>query len=391
MKSEHQFPGLDHLRALAISLVFIYHYQFFRHPAWIEGFSPIGWTGVDLFFVLSGFLISNQLFAEWQKNRKISLSVFYIKRAFRILPPYLFILLIYLFVPAFHERERLAPLWKMLTFTQNYGQDIRQYGTFSHAWSLCVEEQFYLFLPLLLIALFYSGLSKKSAWFVPSIFLLTMVLRWLTWQFRLIPIKDSDYFGLFWYQWIYYPTFTRLDGLVTGVAIAAVYRFRTHWLNPLKKYTNRILLLGCLLFLACFYLCREQESFFATVFGFSLVAICFGFVTLSSVLPGGILSTFKSFITRNLATLSYSLYLSHKGIIHLTQSWLKNSGVPLDSGWMLLICIIACTSAALLMRIFIEKPFLKLRNLALGIQTAPVKINDIPGTAGKSNSRRIKW
>ena len=55
-------------------------------------------------------------------------------------------LLIYIFIPAFHERETLAPLWKMFTFTQNYGQDIRRYGTFSHAWSLCVEEQFYLLL-----------------------------------------------------------------------------------------------------------------------------------------------------------------------------------------------------------------------------------------------------
>lgn len=365
MKTEHQFTGLDHLRALAISFVFIYHYTFFRHPAWMEGFSTIGWTGVDLFFVLSGFLISNQLFAEWQKSHQMSLPSFYIKRAFRILPPYLFILLTYLFVPAFHERERLAPLWKMLTFTQNYGQNIRQYGTFSHAWSLCVEERFYLFLPLILVAVFHSGHSKKSGWLIPAVFLLTMILRWLTWNFRLIPLQESDNFSLYWYQWIYYPTYTRLDGLVTGVAIAAVYRFRSYWLERVKKYANRLLLMGCLLFIGCFYLCREQESFFSTVFGFSMVAICFGFFTLSSVLPGSLLSTFKSFVTRNLATLSYSLYLSHKGIIHLTQNWLRNSGIALDSGWMLLICIIACIAAALLMRMFIERPFLKLRNVVL--------------------------
>jgi len=116
IKTDKKFTGLDHLRALAISLVFLFHYSFYQHPAWMERFSGFGWCGVDLFFVLSGFLISNQLFAEWQNKHQVSLPVFYLKRAFRILPPYFFVLLIYIFVPAFHEREKLAPLWKMFTY-----------------------------------------------------------------------------------------------------------------------------------------------------------------------------------------------------------------------------------------------------------------------------------
>jgi peptidoglycan/LPS O-acetylase OafA/YrhL len=127
--------GLDTLRALAISLVLLFHYRAFLHPAWMDNFFAYGWVGVDLFFVLSGFLISNQLFEELQMRAKINVSVFFLKRFFRILPPYLFILGIYIFVPAFHEREMLPPLWKMFTFTQNFNQNIAIYGTFSHAWS----------------------------------------------------------------------------------------------------------------------------------------------------------------------------------------------------------------------------------------------------------------
>ena len=64
MKTDHAFIGLDHLRALAISLVFLYHYTIFQHPDWMNNsFIHFGWCGVDLFFVLSGFLISNQLMA----------------------------------------------------------------------------------------------------------------------------------------------------------------------------------------------------------------------------------------------------------------------------------------------------------------------------------------
>jgi len=365
MKNEHKFPGLDFLRAVAISLVFIYHYQIFQHPLWMEGFSRFGWCGVDLFFVLSGFLISNQLFAEWQKRNKISLRNFYIKRAFRILPPYLFVLLIYIIFPAFHERESLAPIWKMLTFTQNYGQDIHRFGTFSHAWSLCVEEQFYLLLPLLLILIFTTWHKQKSAWLIPAVFLLTLFMRWIIWHFYLTPIRESDDFGMLWYRWIYYPTFTRLDGLAIGVAIAAVYRFRFARLIPLRTYANRILIIGILLFVVCYYICANQQSALASVFGFSLIAITFGIFVLSAILPGSLLFRFNSFITQNLATLSYSLYLSHKGVIHLVQSLLKKSRILGDSGLMLMICISACLIGALIMRILIEKPVLKLRNKIL--------------------------
>jgi peptidoglycan/LPS O-acetylase OafA/YrhL len=79
-------------------------------------------------------------------------------------------------------------------------------------------------------------------------------------------------------------------------------------------------------------------------------------------------------ITENLATLSYSLYLSHKGIIHLTQKWFTGLGIPGDSNWMLLICILTCISGALLMRIFIEKPFFRLRNKLLRLSgTIPIR------------------
>src|SRR5450755_3201823 len=282
MKKESTvFAGLDTLRALAISLVFLFHYLYFQHPAWMERFFRFGWCGVDLFFVLSGFLISNQLFAEWQSRNKINAGVFYLKRAFRILPPYLFVLFLYIFVPAFHERESLAPLWKMFTFTQNFNQNIILYGTFSHAWSLCVEEQFYLLLPLILILIFSSRLKRKAGWLIPAIFFLTLVLRWITWHFYLNPLKDSDDFSMDWYRWIYYPTYTRLDGLIVGVGIASLYRFREAWLVSLKKYSNWLLPGGILLFTGCFFLGTDPHAAPATIFVFSLIALAFGFFVLS--------------------------------------------------------------------------------------------------------------
>jgi peptidoglycan/LPS O-acetylase OafA/YrhL len=75
------------------------------------------------------------------------------------------VLAIYFLIPAAKEREALAPLWKYLTFTQNIGLDVSTKGAFSHAWSLCIEEQFYLFLPLILIGLVNLRVIKKDTGF----------------------------------------------------------------------------------------------------------------------------------------------------------------------------------------------------------------------------------
>jgi peptidoglycan/LPS O-acetylase OafA/YrhL len=277
------------------------------------------------------------------------------------------VLLIYIFIPAFHERETLAPLWKMFSFTQNYGQDIRRYGTFSHAWSLCVEEQFYLLLPLILLWVLSSRLKKKAGWLIPAIFLFTIICRWISWEILLKPQIDSDDFTMNWYKWIYYPTYTRLDGLMVGVGIAALYRFRASWLVPFNRYANPMIIAGCILFVLSLFLCMDQQSAAATIFGFSLIAIAFGTSVLSAILPGSFLFRVKSVITKNLATLSYSLYLSHKGIIHLTQKFFTGLGLQGNSNWMFLLCIVTCISGALIMRILIEKPFFRMRNRLLAI------------------------
>jgi peptidoglycan/LPS O-acetylase OafA/YrhL len=89
---KHKLHGLDHLRALAITYVIFFHYQFFGHPQWEAGrVSNFGWTGVDLFFVLSGFLIAGQLFNTIASGKNISVKEFFIKRSFRIIPPYLLV------------------------------------------------------------------------------------------------------------------------------------------------------------------------------------------------------------------------------------------------------------------------------------------------------------
>ena len=357
--------GLDHLRALAIILVFFFHYFIVSggEPEWLPEVASFGWVGVDLFFVLSGFLISAQLFAEIKKGQIISLKTFFIKRFFRIIPIYLVTVGIYFLIPYFREKEALPPLWRFLTFTQNFGLNIKDNGTFSHCWSLCVEEHFYLFLPIVLIILQTSKLFFKSYWLLIALFIVGFVIRSYSFNNFYLPHIEEENSWIYWYKYIYYPTYNRLDGLLVGVSIAAFYTFLPNVYDRISKYGNVYFGISLCILASAYFLCEDQRSYDASVFGFPLIAVGFGFMVLAAICPTSFLYKWKSKTTTFIATLSFGIYLTHKGIIHTTNKLLESYNI--DSNIMLVICIFTCILVAYVLHLLIEKPAMKLRNKIL--------------------------
>jgi peptidoglycan/LPS O-acetylase OafA/YrhL len=253
----------------------------------------------------------------------------------------------------------LAPLWKYLTFTQNLGLDAVKHGTFSHAWSLCIEEQFYFFFPLILIALVYLKAIKKSYVLLLLLFLFGLIVRLYAWHTLVAPFADNDDFWQHWSKWIYYPTYSRLDGLLMGVSIAAIFQFRPALKEKLQLYGNWLLLASLLVLTGGYFLCADEQTFSASIFGFPLVDFGYGLMVLSAICPTGILYKFKSKATANIAMLSYDAYLIHKIVIHVTQEQFSKLHIEKDSNLMFLICIITSLSAAWLLNRIIEKPFLQ--------------------------------
>src|SRR5437588_8321090 len=113
-------PGLDLLRVFAIIVVVIYHAALFgfKLPGRVDRF---GWIGVDLFFVLSGYLIGGQLLAPLVRDRPIDLRRFFARRVLRIVPAYFVILAVYAFLPSWREYSEMSPLWKFVLSVQNIG------------------------------------------------------------------------------------------------------------------------------------------------------------------------------------------------------------------------------------------------------------------------------
>ncbi|MGZ3710033.1 MAG: acyltransferase family protein, partial [Bdellovibrionota bacterium] len=218
----NRLPGLDLLRALAIALVVPFHYS--RGVENRLGFvGRFGWIGVDLFFVLSGYLIGKQLFLELRERGEPRLSKFYLRRAFRILPAYLAVVALYFLLPGFKDGSSLPPLWKFLTFTQNLGLDRTLTSSFSNAWSLCVEEHFYLVLPLL-TWLWFRKRSFSPVAMIAVLIAAGMAYRLSVWKFLYVPAKliSERENTRIYFEWYYYPTPARLDGLLGGVSLALI-------------------------------------------------------------------------------------------------------------------------------------------------------------------------
>lgn len=352
--------GLNTLRAFAILYVFIFHYTILskQQPEWLKNISSMGWTGVDLFFVLSGFLISSQLFDEIKHTGSINLKRFFTKRFFRIIPAFLVTVGLYFLFPFFREKEALPPLWKFLTFTQNIGLNIKDNGTFSHAWSLCVEEHFYLLLPLIFMVSLRTCVFRRLLWLLVLLFLAGFVIRTYSYNNLYMPHSNADDSWMYWYRYVYYPTYTRLDGLLVGVSIAVLYKFRPAIWQKLSRWGNLWILIGTGIIAIAFNAWEDIMEYQASVYCFPLVDIGFGLIVAGAVSENSLLYRLKSKIINNIAAISYGMYLTHKGIIHITHSLLP---ADINQSLLFLVSAIACILVATVLYWLVEKPFMQVR------------------------------
>ncbi|MBC7793434.1 MAG: acyltransferase, partial [Clostridia bacterium] len=202
MPAAPRSAGLDALRVLALVAVVSFHLGL--GADW--SVTSAGWIGVDLFFVLSGYLIGTHLFRELRTTGRIALQRFYARRAWRILPSYAVVVAIYFALPAIRERSSIAPLWKFATFTQNLGLFRREMGAFTHAWSLCVEEHFYLTLPLLALAAnrFVRHRARIFIISIVSAIVIAIFVRVALWQTVVLPHMGEPSWHSELAMWMYY-------------------------------------------------------------------------------------------------------------------------------------------------------------------------------------------
>ena len=363
--SSRRLNGLDTLRSLAIVLVLMYHYMAFasNEPTFGWG-STAGWIGVDLFFVLSGYLIGNQLFRGVGESKKFSLPVFYARRFLRTLPNYYLVLALYFLIPSVMATKPLPPLWEFLTFTRNINHVP---GTdFSHAWSLCIEEQFYLLFPVIVVFAVRFGTSIRFAWMlIGGLILSGIFTRGILWtHFGTLAVGDINGY----YPNIYYASFCRADEFLPGIAVAMLRNFHGDIWGKLMAHGKKIFTVGliasvCMIWLVVnhMYIDGYGYTFFMTAFGYSLISMVFAILLLAALSPSTLLHRIKIPGASYLALWSYAIYLSHKPLEIYLARQMKLIGWSPASISGVAVIFLAIIFVGSLMYSLVERPFMNIR------------------------------
>ena len=351
--------GLDTLRALAIVLVTLHHYVLFvSGESTFGAVGDAGWIGVDLFFALSGYLIGNQIFAALKRPEGLPLGRFYARRLLRTVPNFYVVLMLYAAWPWFRAGLELPPLWRFLSFTQNI--NLMPGTAFSHAWSLCIEEQFYMLLPAAALLLAPGRRSLAWSWAAIALaFAGGMLARGWIWNEM---VEGQAQGSLNYFRYIYYSSLCRVDELVAGVALALV---KNHYPAPWRRLTshgNAAALLGIgVLVVACWWFLGDRMGAGVTLFGYPLLALGCALLIVAALSEGSLLQSLHVPGARQLALWSYAIYLTHKQVCILGSSLLTEAGVAADSATSIAVLLAASVLSGWLLYRLVELPFMALR------------------------------
>ena len=350
---------LDILRCVAILIVIAHHSNSF------QVLTKTGWVGVDLFFVLSGFLISGLLYSEFKKRQSISVGRFLVRRGLKIYPAFYVLLLLTLVAQLllFKGRVPLRPYLYEMLFIQNY-----HFGIWTHTWSLAVEEHFYIALALMFTVLTRFAATKENPFrVIPWVFVCLafacIALRVFTIWLTPPPVFRTP--------WVMNVTHCRIDGLFFGVFIGYLYHFRPDVIETVTRPLSNRVAIGILtaaLLSTCYFFSRDD--LFLLRYGLTFLYMGFGGLLVLSLevrnVLSGNLAKVASIIGSACAFVgmySYSIYLWHAVLIEATQVFLrKNPHMNVPAGVLFPFYMLGSIAIGIFFARLIEFPVLRFRD-----------------------------
>lgn len=353
-------PSIDSLRALAVLAVIIYHVD--------VNYLPGGFLGVDLFFVLSGYLISSLIIKEYKKTGSVNLYNFYIRRARRLLPAVYFMITVGLVVMVLFNEVLLrkshldaifgyiySSNWWYIFHKLDYFDSFGAQSPFKHLWSLAIEEQFYMIFPLLFLLVNRKKKSKDGTYKLNKNFLYVVVGLILVSLITHILLFDINNISR-----IYFGTDTRAFSLLVGVVGAILYPMeRLHTkVTPQQNLIYSVISLVSIATLITVMIYTSEYNTWLYRGGFLLVAILGLIVIISSGKQHTVMARLLSFKpVVFLGKISYSLYLWHFPVLVLTTP-VSEIGNP--NIYFVILRVILTFVVAIVSYVFVETPIRKL-------------------------------
>ncbi|MCF3108821.1 acyltransferase [Niabella sp. CC-SYL272] len=356
-------PELDGLRFFAFLLVFIHHTTSFVDVKEISVLHKTGWIGVDLFFALSAYLFTKLLTIEFDRTGVINFKKFYLRRIFRIWPIYiLFILLsvsVYMFSGGDLGYSTKIRIIGLLTFTDNIIAAVYGYNPLpfvSHLWTISYEEQFYVFIPFMVLLL--MGIATKKRIYVLAISFVVLNI------IRLVFIQHHADHPAIWVLPV-----THFESILLGMVIGFGGFDRLF-----KKVNSFILfLIACALLFIISLLPGVETISYSLILLYTLVGVCtsfFLYTALNNIFLKRVLS-FKLFVF--LGKRSYGLYVYHLLGNAIALYIVKHIRLaPKDPVFTFMYSLGFTIVSAIVSYFLIEKPFLRIKSRFEIIKTRPI-------------------
>jgi len=353
----NRFVYLDFLRGVAILLVLLTHLpldfsqKIYHNSIYslLRIISQFGWVGVDLFFVISGFIVSNILFTEYKKNNIIRFKRFMMRRILRIFPPFYGCIIISFIIIGAITNFNLKLIKSVLInfcYLQNYA-----YSNFiPHTWSLAVEEHFYIILPIILFVYlkFNNSLNKFDNLWIGIIVIVVII--------RIINAKINPLFNEF--VGFCYPTHLRFDSIAFGVLLSYYYNFNYSFFASL--FQKKILLICSCTILVILSFIDFTAFIFLKIFGFTLLYLAFGTILSYIMCLPNMSNNFFINVVSKIGKYSYSIYLYHYLSLFFFYPISHNINMEIFLR-VFLYCLYTLILSYTAVR-FIEIPALKLQN-----------------------------
>ncbi len=337
LNDKQRISSIDVFRCLAIVPVVLYHF---------DHYLPYGYLGVDLFFVISGFLVGSILIKKFKADKRIGFAEFVLQRGFKIWPSYYSFLIVGSLLAVLFYRgnadQFIIPLNeypKYLFFYQNYGGG-DPHWIFDHVWSLCIEEHFYILLPLFIIII--KAISAKNIRLLTA-GVIGLILMGVFFKFASVFLTGS--------KGTYAETHNRIDSLSWGVLLGIIIMYHGEKFRTLaiRKY---LFMLGLILLAGNVFINSWADSYMWNKVVFhSMIPFCFFLMIAGSYYYD--FSALKPI--RFIAYFSYNWYLWHPIFVWVIIWWV---GFNI---WGVILYLIVSFGVATLFTILVEEKFLKLR------------------------------
>jgi peptidoglycan/LPS O-acetylase OafA/YrhL len=347
-------PGLDGMRALAVMAVIVYH----ANSSWLHG----GFLGVEVFFVISGYLITLLLVSEHERSHRVALGQFWLRRARRLLPALTTMMVLLMVWVALFERDELGQLrgdllagifyvsnWYQIYVEAGYTA-VNEFAPLRHLWSLAVEEQYYLVWPLVMVAVLRRGranLPRAGAWMFAAAVLIALVTAVIvpTGPIGTCTSTPDAYWQLGEHciskvELLYLGTFSRATGLLLGSAFALWWRPVAVMRGPARHLGRQmdlvglvgLVVLGVLAWQLTILEVGGEEGITADLWLFRGGLFLTGIASLMVVAAVTHRRAYAGRILGNplflwVGTRSYGLYLYHWPIFQIVRN---EAGVPLN-------------------------------------------------------------